>query len=173
MNSTVKKIIVAVALALFPLVMQAIPQWSPFLQDTGSTLGSSLFYSLGLDNFLNGYLEGQTKVYYPNAFLWCWYVPLVLLGLLYVVVDSVRMRGVLAWLGFWLGAGLICAVRAYTEVNAARQSLPELDEVASGGDVFGWALLNFLVALVLGLILSFILSRVSLNAKHTPLAGNY
>lgn len=173
MNSTIRKAIVAGALGLFPVLMQLIPQWRDFLQSIGSKIGSSLFYSLGLDNFLNGFFEESIKIYYPNAFLWCWYAPLVLLALLYLVLDKVTFRSVFHWLTMWLGAGLICAVHAYTEVNAARQEIPQLDEVASSGDVWGWALLNFLIALLIGLILSYFLSRVSINAKHSPLAGNY
>ena len=176
MNSTVQKVIVVVALALFPVLMGLIPAWVGFLQNTGSTLGTSMFYSVGLDNFLNGYLtpEGVAATnYYAKAFTWCWYVPLVALALLYVVVDSVRMRTIFHWLAFWLGAAIVCAVRAYTEVSAARAENIQLDEVVDSGVIIGWALLNLLVALVLGLILSYFLSRVSLNARHTPLAGKY
>ena len=162
----IKKILVALALALVPIALAQLPAFEDWTRDLGGAVGRTT-YGVELTTFLNGYTDYIVTNQYASLFAWSYYGALIALGLYYLVIDESRYRDAKYWV-MWLTLGALPpAIKAFIVAQDGRSNVPDLADIGVGGPLM-LAFLTFVLACLLGFLLTFALRPVSQNCSKTP-----
>lgn len=166
MNILVRKGLTAlVLLGLLSLLRIATPlnDWNNRI---AARIGEGAFGTT-LNEFLLGYSDPPVGPYYTQSLTWCYFVPLLALIVYYYVVDKAKWSDTGTWMTVAAVSSLVCAIIAYAVVAKNDGIVPSLQDVGVVPRLT-WALLNFLLAALLGTVFSLVLAPAAVSTRLTP-----
>ncbi len=160
------KVLTFLGLASVAFIVAQFTAWDEFTQSVGSSVGRAT-YGVDLTTYLQGYTDTDATNQYAGLFTWSWLSAVIVMSVYYLAIDTKRYQDTKYWVLALLVSGLVPAIKAFTVAQTGIDVAPELAEVGLSS-AFVLALVTFLFAVVLAVVLSFLIRLASTNCRLTP-----